>query len=226
MTACPEETGRLLDILTINYSTFFRNPLAFDYLFQKLLPAVMTKDKKMLRVWSTGCAMGEEPYSVAIMITEIKKRLNLSVDVRIFGTDINPAVIEKARHGVYHEDQVKYLRHDLVRRYFRYQDKAYRLISEIKQMVDFSPYDMMDPKTYVPPESVFGSFDLVLCRNLLIYFSKEKQHIIMDKLYRSLAPGGHLVLGEAETVAGPHSHQLKKKIPCCQIYAKSKGAHT
>ncbi|MCG8615377.1 MAG: protein-glutamate O-methyltransferase CheR [Desulfobacterales bacterium] len=223
--ASPEEPGVLLDILTVNYSTFFRNPLAFDYLFQKLLPAMMTEERRMLRVWSAGCAMGEEPYTVAIMISEIRRKLNLSTDVRIFGTDINPAVIEKALKGTYQEDQIKYLRYDLVRRFFQPHGDGYRLAPEIKEMVNFSPYDMMDPKTYVPPESVFGNFDLVLCRNLLIYFSKEKQEMIMDKLYRSLSSGGVLVLGEAETPTGPHVHKLKRKIPCCQIYVKSKGAH-
>ena len=223
LTRHPKELRLLLNTLTVNVSSFFRTPLTFEYLDHKILGAVIAdkqKDRSGLRIWSAGCAMGEEAYSLAIQIREHLEKQHIEMDVRIFGTDIDSAILEQAVIGRFQFDQIKNVRHERVQRYFRKEGKEYRLDEEIKKMVDFSFYDMMDPRTHVPPESVFGDFDLVLCRNVLIYFSRENQKKICEKLYRSIAPKGYLILGQSETIHGQYTDRLIREIPCCQIFRK------
>ncbi|SDU36150.1 CheR family methyltransferase [Desulfobacula phenolica] len=200
--AHPEELITLIDLLTINVSRFFRNTLTFELIAKKMLPAMIAEKIKTndpcLRVWSAGCAEGEEPYSIAILINEIMEKEKNEFDINIFATDINKKILQKAREGIYHFDQIKDIKHGLLCKYFTIKDDTYILSPKIKKMVDFSFYNVIDPKTYVPPESVFGNFDLVLCRNLLIYFKAKRQSIIFDKLIRSLSQKGCLVLGKAE----------------------------
>ena len=108
-----------------------------------------------------------------------------------------------------------------LRKYFTIEGESFRLIPEIKELVTFSLYDMLEKKTYVPPESVFGSFDMVLCRNVLIYFNAEYQGIIFDKLYRSLARNAFLVLGKAEIPSIKYQRYFKRVTEYCHIYQKT-----
>jgi len=221
-----EEEDRLLDFLTINVSRFFRTPLTFEYLAHNTLPALLSeKNKGEIRIWSAGCAMGEEPYSIAILTRELMKKRNIAPRVRIFATDINPKILKQAEQGIYLEEQIMNVRHGLVADYFKSRENRYHLSKGIKKMVSFSFYDMMDTRTYVPPESVFGNFDLVLCRNLLIYFSLKNQQKIFDKLFRALRAGGCLVLGTTETVPEAYSPQLVREIPHCPVFRKP-GPHS
>jgi len=218
----PHEINRLLDILTINVSHFFRNPLTFEYLACQVLPDLFREDKSdEIRIWSAGCAMGEEPYSIAIQISELMQKSNPHPGVRIFATDINPSILEQAARGMYKPEQVKNIKYGVMETWFKSRGNAYHLDGKIKKMVNFSFYDMMDKRTYVPPESVFGNFDLVLCRNLLIYFSLKNQKKIFDKLYRSLGSVGYLVLGSAETIPETYADRFTRQIPCCPIFRKS-----
>ncbi|MCG8685269.1 MAG: protein-glutamate O-methyltransferase CheR, partial [Desulfobacterales bacterium] len=193
---------RFLDDLTVNVSRFFRNPLTFAFLGQHLLPRMIAEknqsEKPGLRIWSAGCASGEEPYSLAILVHEVLGKSDAHPDVEIFATDMSRGVLDRARAGVYSPDQLKDIPYGLVTKYFHQSDEVFTLDPAIKKMVRFSHYDMMDAKTYVPPESVFGDFDLVSCRNLIIYFQPNRREIIFDKLFRALSPGGYLVLGRAE----------------------------
>ncbi len=220
----PEELITLIDLLTINVSRFFRNALTFELIAKKILPAIIAKKIKAgdpsLRVWSAGCAKGEEPYSIAILINEIMEKEKNDFDINIFATDINKKILQKAREGIYHFDQIKGIKHGLLCKYFTIKDDTYLLNSKIKKKVNFSFYDVIDPRTYVPPESVFGNFDLVLCRNLLIYFKKERQSIIFDKLYRSLAKNGCLVLGKAEKLPAKFKKHFSKENNNSHLYMK------
>lgn len=231
----PEELDRLADVLTINVSRFFRNPLVFEYLAGKILPLIIQKkihsSDHTLRVWSAGCAFGEEPYSMAILIQELLSRENTPLNLNIFATDIDQGALLKARKAIYDFEGIKDVKYGLLKRYFIPQrDPAnrneaqwpltFQLVSHITDAVGFSHYDMLDKDTFAPPESVFGSFDLVLCRNLLIYFDISHQDIIFSKLFRSLCPDGYLVLGETEIPTPAHERHFRKVDTCCHIYQR------
>lgn len=219
-----DEVTTLIDCLTVNVSRFFRNPLTFEHLARRTLPAIVAKKTKAsdrsLRVWSAGCSRGEEPYSIAILINEIMEKENKAFDLNIFATDINTKVLETVEAGAYQFDQIKNVKHGWIHKYFTRSDDTYVLSPKIRNMVHFSFYNMIDAKTYVPPESVFGNFDLVLCRNLVIYFKAERQAIIFEKLFNALAPDGYLVLGEAEKLPARFETFFYKENDYSHIYRK------
>ena len=200
----PDEADNLVDALMINESSFFRNTLIFDYIAEKILPSIISKKVKdnneTLRIWSAGCSRGEEPYSIAILINELFKNedLRLRQNVSIFATDINQKAINQAQEAIYQSESIKDIKYGLLEKYFIKENKLFKLIPKIKQMVNFSLYDMLDKKTHAPPESVYGHFDMIFCRNLLIYFQPSYQEVIFNKLHHSLAQKGYLVLGDVE----------------------------
>ncbi len=218
----PQELDSLIDVLTINVSRFFRNTLDFEYIAARVLPAIVLRKAgsldHSLRVWSAGCSTGEEPYSVAILINELMENEELNLNLNIFATDIDEGTLKKAQAGVYPFESIKEIKYHLLKKYFTIDEESYTLNSEIKELISFSVYDMLDKKTYVPPESVFGNFDLVLCRNVLIYFQTEYQDTIFGKLYRSLSKNGYLVLGEAEAPLTKYQKYFAKENECCHIY--------
>jgi len=221
---CPGEPDNLIDVLTINVSRFFRDTLTFEYIADNILPAIVTEKVKMrdhsLRVWSAGCATGEEPYSVAILINELFKKEEHGLSLNIFATDIDKGALTKAQRAVYPFESVKNVKYGILKKYFTVEDESFMLNPGIKKLVTFTLYDILDKKNYAPPESVFGNFDMVLCRNLLIYFSVEYQNIIFDKLYRSLDKKGHLVLGETEMPTMKYQKYFRRVDACCHIYQK------
>jgi chemotaxis protein methyltransferase CheR len=221
----PEELCRLLDFLLVKYSLFFRDPLVFEMIGACLLPQLLQRKMQAndhdLRIWSAGCATGEEPYSMAIVLNEWKRRAVYPLDLHIFATDVDENALEKAQVGVYTAENVQSVKYGLLRKYFVQEGREFRLRSEIKRMVAFSVYDLTNPRTVSPPDSIFGHFDLVFCRNVIIYFQEEVQTRILAKLYRSLAQNGFLVLGESESIPEPYQRDFRKFDPCCKIYEKT-----
>jgi len=219
-----EEFDNLIDNLTINVSEFFRDPLIFEminrYVLSALIQEKILNNDSLLRIWSAGCSFGEEPYSIAILIEEILKKEKLSLDVSIFATDVDASALAKAQAGVYAFDSLKNVKYGLLRKYFTPVDGGYAVNDEIKKMVNFSKHDLTDKSVFVPRASVFGNFDIVLCRNVLIYFEPEYQHYIFDKLFHALNDAAFLVLGESETVPGQYAEKLGKINQCCHIYQK------
>lgn len=220
----PVEIDHLIDSLTINVSRFFRNPLTFEYIADIVLPGIIYNKNRhsdaSLRIWSAGCAMGEEAYSIAILIREFLKKEKTELDIRIFATDIDLKVLEKARKAFYSIESVKNVKYQILKNYFFSQKDSFCLIPEIKDMVLFTYFDMLDKKSHAPSESIFGGFDMVFCRNVLIYFNAEHQDLIFEKLYRSLNPYGYLVLGEVEVPVEKYKRSFRKISKCCHIYQK------
>ena len=218
------ELDKLIDVLTINVSRFFRDTFAFEYIADHLLPKIIaektsSKDQS-LRIWSAGCSMGEEPYSIAILIKEIVEKEKLKLKTIIIATDIDKNALAFAKEAVYSLEKIKSLKHRLLEKYFITQGNVFRLKSEIKHMVMFSEYDMLYKKSYVPPESIYSGFDIVLCRNLLIYFKSDFQEIIFNKLNRSLNENGILFLGEAEMPPEKFKSKFIRTTKHCKIYKK------
>jgi len=220
----PNELNRLIDVLTINVSSFFRNPLVFEFLNMKIkTELIQTKGKvndNILRIWSAGCSFGEEPYSIAIILNELNRTEGISIQSKIFATDIDKNALERASEGIYNMNHICEVKHNVFNKYFTKVEEQNKLSSEIKNMVKFSFHDLLDKKHKVPPESIFGGFDIVLCRNVLIYFEPAYQKIIFKKLYNSLNKNGYLVLGESEVPAKEYKHKLLRENINCKIYRK------
>jgi chemotaxis protein methyltransferase CheR len=218
------ELDRLLDVLTINVSRFFRDTLTFELIADRILPAMVQEKTRAqdlsLRVWSAGCAKGEEPYSLAILIHELLEREGVAMNLHLFATDIDCGALADAGKAVYAPASVENIKHRLLTKYFTPDGASFRLTPEIKNRVTFSLYDMLDKKHGVPPESVFGNFDLVLCRNLLIYFNIEYQETIFAKLHRALAENGCLILGEAEAPTMAYQRHFSRVFDFSPIYRK------
>lgn len=227
LEACPEEElDRLVETLTISVSQFFRNPLDFELLAGRILPALVNEKcagpRPALRVWSAGCARGEEPYSVAILLDDLLRRDDLAFDRYIFATDIDASVLADAANGLYAAAAVENVKHRHLAAYFTPEGEGFRLRPDIRRQVTFSRYDMLDRARRVPPDSVFGDFDLVICRNLLIYFNADYQDVIFDKLQGALVPGGYLMLGEAETPPLKYQPVLRRVAEFSSLYQKQK----
>lgn len=225
----PAEYDRLIDVLTINVSRFFRDPLCFGYLEKIIIPPLIEKKLKNkdheLRIWSAGCATGEEAYTMAIIMAGILDRTKEAVNVSIFATDINERSLQVAREGTYNAAALEEIKFGLLGKYFVYHtDKKYTVNARIKNSVYFSSYDLLDRKTGVPRDSLFGGFDIVLCRNVLIYYEKNIQEIIFNKLLRSLNPGGILMLGEAEVPHNIVAPAFSYAGGCCKIFTKNTAA--
>ena len=218
------ELDMLIDVLTINVSRFFRDTFSFEYFASMILPKLIIEKKnskdRSVRIWSAGCASGEEPYSIAMLIKEIFKNEKLKLNTTIFATDIDKKVLEFANEGVYSSESIKNIRHSLLDKYFLTIGKVFKLRSSIKKMVQFSEFDMINTKSIVPPESIYGDFDIVLCRNLLIYFESDFQEVIFNKLYQSLNINGVLFLGDAEIPLGKYKNKFTKISKYHKIYRK------
>jgi len=220
-----QELDCLINALTVNVSSFFRNPLTFEYLAQEILPDLIVAKQRRgdlcLRVWSAGCAEGEEPYSVAILIDQLLKQEEAEFQVNIFATDINERAIQRARVGEYALESLKQIQLGLFQAYFTEHSSIYRISSAVKQLVQFSHYDLLHPLSNAPSESVFGDFDIVLCRNVLIYLESQAQDTVLRKLHRSLADRGYLILGEAETPSLGNSGHFSPINDECHIFQKT-----
>ena len=220
----PAEVDTLIDALTITVSMFFRNPLTWEFIAHQVLPSLcytkLAGNNREFRVWSAGCATGEEPYSMAILLSELQSREAAGFETTIFATDQEKKAIQFARKGIYDKASVKEVKLGILNKYFKQEEESYKLLPEIRQGVNFSQYDLLDPGNYAPPESVFGTFDLILCRNVLIYYQPEYQEKIFNKLYRSLSAGGYLVLGEAESLVGSYFNNFREINRLAKIFQK------
>ncbi|MDP8221080.1 MAG: protein-glutamate O-methyltransferase CheR [Candidatus Stygibacter frigidus] len=215
-----EELEPLLQVVTIKVSHFFRNPLDFE-IINKILGFMIIKkleDKDPLRIWSAGCATGEEAYTLAILVADHLGKDTL--DTVIFATDIDRKALSKASEGVYHKDLVQEVKYGLLQKYFTEKDDKYVIADRIREMVSFSFHDQLSENNIFPAESIYGNFDLVLCRNLMIYYNVVYQEKIEQRLYDSLNIGGYLMLGEVEQVGKQHNRGLKQVAPISKIYKK------
>jgi len=196
----PSEFNDLYDALTINVSEFFRDASVWSALRHSILPAMM-KDKlasgrKEIRVWSAGCADGEEAYSHAILILETLAYLSRSFKIEVLGTDIDTPSLNRAKKGVYPPSRLRLVDKSILQRYFIPSAGGTFTISQpVKDLVTFKHHDL-----FTPPQS--ADFDLISCRNVIIYFSRELQQALFQNFCNALVPGGYLILGKVETLFG------------------------
>jgi chemotaxis protein methyltransferase CheR len=194
----PDEYDNLLDRITINVSEFFRNPETFKAVKKTVIPEIVnykkTANSPSIRIWSSGCATGEEPYSLAILLKETLEELKEKLKIRIFATDIDQEALRRAQEGVYKEKALKELHHRQVKEYFNQtKEGLYQINDELKTMIRFEHHNMIS-------DSPLQRMDLIFCRNVIIYFSKELQKKVYDNFHEALAPNGFLVAGKTESL--------------------------
>lgn len=177
-----------VDFVTINVSSFFRNREKFDELAESILPGLL-KTRRSLKVWSAGCSAGQEPYTVGIILSE----LTPGTRHRIIGTDINVSALRLAREAIYTRDDVREVRPELVQKYFTVEGDKLRLKDPVRQMVDFRPHNLL-------ADAYEQDCDLILCRNVMIYFTEEAKARVFKGFHASLRPGGVLFIGGTETI--------------------------
>src|SRR6266550_1826529 len=202
LKANPQEVGELVKAFLINVTQFFRDSDAFTYLKSEIIPKLIARGRERdhtLRVWAAGCATGEEAYSLAMLITDLLGPELSEWSIKIFATDVDEAAINFARRGLYSENLLKDVPADYKDHFFERVDHGYRISKMLRQMIIFGQQDLSR-------SAPFPRIDLVLCRNVLIYFTPELQEYVLNQFTFSLSPGGYLFLGIAETVRPTQSY--------------------
>jgi len=220
----PEEYDRFADYLTIKVSSFFRSPYTYRQVAALVLPELLVHKKEKrehgLRFWSAGCARGEEPYSMAIMLADFLGEDCARHDIKIYASDIGYLDLDKLRSGIYPASDVESLPRSILDRYFISTGDSYEVREDIRQMVRFFHFDLTSGDGPPLPE-----MDGIFCCNVLIYFQRRLQERVLDQLYNSLAAPGYLVLGEVETPTAT----LLEKLECldgkAKIYKKAGSSH-
>lgn len=192
----PDEMQRLVASFLIKVTEFFRDPDVFTHLRDQILPGLISeaRERGELRLWSAGCATGEEAYSLAMLVADVLGDDIESLPVRIFATDVAPDAVEFARRALYPESALEHVPPGIVERHFVKVDGGYEVRKAIRGLVIFGEHDL----GYRAP---FPRIDLVLCRNVLIYFTPELQRRALQRFAFALRRSGYLVLGKSETVS-------------------------
>lgn len=215
----PAETDALLSALTIKVSCFFRNPLVFEMLREVALPDIVEGCRGgTLRIWSAGCARGEEPYSLAIAVRDLAAKEEGIRSVFILGTDIDEKALDTACSARYPDDSLDEVKKKYLVRHFDPEGGFFRLKEEIRSMVVFGRHDIASGSA--PAEGVFADYHLVLCRNVMIYFDRRTSQRVCTSLAGLVSSGGYLVLGEAESVPGALSGEFEELAPGTKIFRR------
>lgn len=188
---------KFIDYLTINVTEFFRNPEIFDE-FEKIIKKHLDY-KKPLKIWSAACSIGAEPYSLAMMLNEIAPNINH----KIIATDIDNTILDKAKKGEYSEQEVKTIPKTLMNKYFQKEGNNYLINNNIKRMVSFKRHDLI-------LDNYDNNFDVIVCRNVVIYFNQDVKDKIYDKFSKSLKKGGILFVGATESIYNYKAFDFEK----------------
>lgn len=193
------EAERLLDAVMINVSKFFRNTEVWDAIRTHVVPWLFEADAPVVRLWSAGCAAGEEPYSLAILLHEYAAQHDLPLDrFEILGTDVDQGALATARRGEYGTYALTETGDDVRDRWFEQEGGTFRVRPEVRALVRFEPLDLLqDPFP--------AGLHLVICRNVIIYFERDVQDRLFQRFADALVPSGFLVLGKVETLFGANA---------------------
>ncbi|UZJ45695.1 protein-glutamate O-methyltransferase CheR [Marinimicrobium sp. C6131] len=194
---------QVIDVMTTNETFWFRDIYPFEYLRNTLLPAWMQTEHRMagpIRIWSAACSSGQEPYSISMMVEEFRRQRMgaLARPVQIVATDLSSIVLDQAKRGEYDRlSVVRGLSTERLERYFdNPRDNVWRVKPLVRDRIEFKAWNLLDSYAGL------GKFDVVFCRNVLIYFNAELKRRILEKIHGSLKPGGILFLGSSEGLAG------------------------
>lgn len=205
------ESSILFKSFSINVTEFYRDSFVWECMSSKIIPQIL-KNNRTLQVWSAGCASGEEPYSLAILLKELIDTKN--VKFNIIATDISADAINRAKKGHYPSQSLKNLTPSVIAKYFApINNGTYEITESIKQLVTFQQGDIISS----PTEHV----NLITCRNVLIYYDKPAQELVFKKFHKTLNDDGYLVIGQDETMMGvASSKSFSCILPRERIYSK------
>jgi chemotaxis protein methyltransferase CheR len=193
-----QELISMIDVITTNKTDFFRESVHFNYLTDIIIPELQQKSAKQFRVWSAGCSSGEEPYTIAITLQGLLEK-NVINDYSIYATDISTIVLDKARQAVYPSRTVDNIPLTIKKKYFLKstdpENKYVCIIPELKRRITFQRFNFMN-EAYKTPHT----FDVIFCRNVIIYFDRKTQENVIAKLCTKLNKGGYLFLGHSESI--------------------------
>lgn len=185
-----EKFEQFVNFLTINVSEFYRNPDQWKLMDQQVIPKLIKEQRKPIKIWSAACSTGDEPYSLAMAFS---KHVPLS-DIKILATDIDKQVIEHAKVGLYSEKSIAGVPADLKKKYFTQIGNSYQISDDIKRCVTFKEHNLL--KDVYPKD-----YDLILCRNVVIYFTDAAKDMIYKNFYGSLKSKGVLFIGSTEQIS-------------------------
>ncbi|MCP1109106.1 chemotaxis protein methyltransferase CheR [Lachnospiraceae bacterium PF1-21] len=200
------DIDQLLNRLTTNYTFFMREVNHFDYFKDTVLPQLVANKKdRTLSIWSAGCSSGQEPYTLSMLMKEYLGSDFDKWDTRILATDISMNALSLAAKGIYSEDALKDMPNGFKSRYFRplTNKTDYQVINEIRENVIFRTFNLMDPIRFKRP------FDVIFCRNVMIYFDKDTKEDLCRRFYNATYPGGYLFIGHSENLTNkdlPYEH--------------------
>ncbi|UCG01774.1 MAG: methyltransferase domain-containing protein [Candidatus Heimdallarchaeota archaeon] len=210
----PRESNLLIDNLSINVTRFFRDKDLWSKLEHTILPKIGVNRSQSIRIWSAGCAVGPEPYSIAILMFDKFKSANLD-RLDILATDLRQEFLEQAQAGVYSYDLLEEINPVKLQTYFKpITHELFQLSRNIREKVTFKKHDLR----LAPPSR---NFDIILCRNVLIYFSRNQAEKLFRRFYSALKPNGYLVLGKCELVPIPVRHLFKIVDSKTRIYKRN-----
>lgn len=208
------EVDLLMTALTIHVSQFFRNPSMFATLERSILPElikqVRAEGRGAVRLWSAGCSSGEEPYSLALVASALEPT---EIPLQIQATDLSPAILEVAREALFEPQRLAEVPAAVRQRYFTEESGRFRLVAGVRKRVRFSCHNLLTDPDY--PRA-----DLILCRNVLIYFSRDEQEKILTRFAAALPQDGVLVLGKAEMLLGEARNLFRVASAAERIYRK------
>lgn len=197
------EYSTLLDVLTVNVTEFFRDESVFnevEHVLRSLVEEKRKGNRNTLRIWSAGCSNGAEAYSVAILLHQVLGSHIDDFKITIFATDIDDASLKKGEDGIYNPDVLKRVKIIYLTKYFTKLDNKYQVIEPLRRMVSFKKHDLITDRG-------LRMIDMVLCRNVVIYFSKDLQGKLFLNFYNILNKGGYFVMGKTENL----TEEVKRK---------------
>lgn len=210
-----DELDTLLATISIHVSQFFRNPDTYRILEQKILPDLCRRARAAGRteliLWSAGCASGEEPYSLAMLVDDLA---TTDLDIHIMATDISKPILETARSGSFDASRLKEVPPEVLEKYFQAENGRYQLIERVRNKVEFLQHNLMTATNY-------PAADLILCRNVLIYFTRSEQERILSRFATELPERGALILGRAETITGSTRQYYQSEFSVERIYRRT-----
>ena len=184
-----EKFEQFVNYLTINVSEFYRNPEQWEYMDKTVIPQLLRDFGHNLKIWSAACSTGDEPYS---LVMALSRHIPLN-QISIYATDIDNQVLEKAKAGLYNEKSIASVPADFKKKYFTKIGPSYQISDEVKSRVEFREHNLL--KDTYPTD-----FHLIVCRNVLIYFTEEAKDEVFRKFQKSLKPGGYLFIGSTEQI--------------------------
>jgi chemotaxis protein methyltransferase CheR len=211
----PEEKSYLSQILTVTITRFFRDKKVFDLLEDSiLLPEVEHKGAGDFKIWSIGCANGEEPYSLSLLWGEGIEKKFPPIRLILLATDITESLLKRAREGRYKKSSLKEVPDEILRRFFKIENGLYILDRSIRESVEFKKHDIIH-------EEPFSEMDIIFCRNLAFtYFSKECQMSVLKKIAASLKKNGYLIIGKDEFLPLTYPTLFVPTFPTEKVYQK------